>query len=376
MLMSSKVYFSDARASSRRSRLDKVRELIVRADLASVVAEGDRVAIKVHWGEPGNVAFLPPPYVRLVAEQVRKAGGLPFVTDANTLYTGMRRDAVQNLLAAAHNGYTQETLTAPVIVADGLKGRDGREVDLPGTSVGKAKIASGILDADAMVVLSHVKGHMLMGFGGALKNLGMGCATPAGKQILHSDVRPRVEAEKCRGDGACVKRCPERCIELVERSGATGAASRRVARIDAARCIGCGECTAACPHEAIPVRWKTSAEAIQRKTAEYALAAVKDKPGKVGYLNFLLQVTPDCDCCHWSDNAFVPDVGFLASNDPVAIDAASLDLVRAAPPLPGSRAEGCRGDPWRAVYDIDPNFILEHGEKLRLGSRDYKLIKV
>jgi hypothetical protein len=374
--MKTKVYFSDASAGPRRNRLDKVRALWERAGFSRLIAPGDLVAIKVHWGEPGNVGFLPVPYARAAVELVRAAGGRPFVTDTNTLYTGSRRNAAENVLAAALNGYSLASLGAPVLIADGLKGRDGREVALEGCSVRSARIASGILDADAMLVLSHIKGHMLFGFGGALKNLGMGCTTPAGKQFLHSDVRPRVDAARCQGDGLCVERCPARCIELVARPARHKGPSARVARLDGAACIGCGECTATCPHEAIPIRWKTSAEAIQRKTAEYALAAVQGKRAKVGFLNFIVQVTPDCDCCDWNEPAIVPDLGFLAGLDPVAVDTASARLVRESPPSPGSKAAGKPGDPWRAVYDIDYQIILEHAERIGLGTREHELVRV
>jgi uncharacterized Fe-S center protein len=212
---------------------------------------------------------------------------------------------------------------------------------------------------------------MLFGFGGALKNLGMGCSTPAGKQVLHSDLRPRVDPEKCHGDAICIRRCPEACIDLVD-----GARGRSVARIDEDRCVGCGECTATCPHGAIPIHWKTSGDAIQHKTAEYAWAAVSGKPGKVGYLNLIIQVTPDCDCCDWNDVPFVPDVGFAASTDPVAIDAASMDLVAGSPPSPRSKAEGTSGDPWRAVYDVDYRLILGYAERLGLGEQAYELIRL
>jgi uncharacterized protein len=376
--MTSDVFFHDARASSKKNRLQKVKELYQRSGFASRIEPGDRVAVKIHWGEPGNVGFIPPPYVRIVVDLIRESGGSPFVTDTNTLYTGMRRDAVSNLTAAAMNGFTPLTIGAPILVADGLTGRDSREVELEGTSIlGKAKIASGIFDADAMIVLSHVKGHMLFGFGGALKNLGMGCATPAGKQVLHSDVRPRVDEERCHGDGICIRSCPADCIEWVDRAEKSkGSQGKKVVKINTERCIGCGECTATCPHQAIPIQWKTSEDAIQKKTAEYALAAVKNKREKVGFINFIIQVTPDCDCCNWNDSPFVPDIGFAASVDPVAVDAASVALVEKATPIPGSRADKCKGDPWRAVYDIDHRIILAYAEEIGLGRKEHRLIKL
>jgi uncharacterized Fe-S center protein len=369
--MASKVFFHDAHATSKKSRLDKITDLFRRAGFAKGIAAGDRVALKVHWGEPGNVGFVPPPYVRTVVELVRDAGGRPFVTDTNTLYTGMRRDALDNVRAAAMNGFTAETVGAPIVVADGLIGRDFRDVEVLGSKVGKAKIASGILDADVLIALSHVKGHMLFGYAGAIKNLGMGCATPAGKQILHSDLRPRVDARLCHGDAICIKRCPENCIELV-----AAQRGQQVARIDSKRCIGCGECTAACPHGAIPIHWKTSEVDIMQKTAEYALAAVSGKPGKTGYMNFIISVTPDCDCCDWSDVPFVADVGFAASLDPVALDVASADLVKETPPTPGGKAAGKRGDPWRAVYDVDYRALFDIAEEIGLGKKEYNLIRL
>ena len=344
-----------------------------RAGMERLIARGDRVAVKVHWGEPGNVGYLHPPYVRTVVELVREAGGRPFVTDTNTLYVGMRRNAVDNLRAAALNGFTAETLGAPVMVADGLVGSDWRGVAVPGSLVGEAKIASAIVEADAMIVVSHVKSHMLFGFGGTLKNLGMGCATPAGKQVLHSDLRPQVDEDRCRGDAICVRRCPEQCIEMVARAGRRG---RKVARIDQGRCVGCGECTAACPHEAIPINWTTSADVIQRKTAEYAWAAVQGKTGKVGYFNLMVLINPDCDCCDWNETPYAPDIGLAASLDPVALDAACMDLLAAASPVPGSRAAAADGDTIRAVYDVDYRLILGFAEKLGLGSPDYQLVKL
>jgi uncharacterized Fe-S center protein len=374
--MASQVVFHDAVGSARKNRLDKLREVFERAGLAKAISAGDKVAIKLHWGESGNVGFLPVPYARTIVELVRQAGGSPFVTDTNTLYTGSRRNAVDNLQAAARNGYTAESLGAPLIVADGLLGHDHREVALSGTRAASAKIASGILDADALICLSHVKAHMLFGFGGTIKNLGMGCTPPAGKQHLHSDIRPVVDESACCGDGLCVKRCPLNCIALVDRTAHSAGGSKRIARIDLTDCTGCGECTATCPHAAIPIRWKTSSQAILHKTAEVALAALQGKSGKVGFVNCMINITPDCDCCSWNEPAFVSDVGFAASVDPVALDLASAELVCQTPPNPAGKAAASQGDPWRAVYDVDYREIFRYGQKIGLGSTDYELVRL
>ncbi len=374
--MSSKVFFHDAKGTPKKNRLEKLRELFDRSSICDIISPGDFVAIKLHWGEIGNVGFLPVPYARTIVDAVRDAGGIPFVTDTNTLYTGMRRHAVDNIRAAAMNGYALDTLGAPVIVADGLKGFDYREVPCANAPGGMAKIASAIADADAMIVLTHVKSHMLFGMGGALKNLGMGCTTPAGKQYLHSDVRPRVDLSKCDGDALCVKRCPVKCIEMIDRPDDTPGRPRKVAKIHQDQCIGCGECTSTCPHGAIPIRWKTSSEQILFKTADFAQAAVRGKTEKVGYFNCLINITPDCDCCDWNEAPFVSDVGFCASKDPVAVDVASADLVANSQPVPGSQAAQKGGDPWRAIYDIPYREIFKYAQEIGLGSLEYELIRL
>jgi len=370
----SKVYFISARSSARQNRLDKVKKVSKKAGLDGLIQQQDKVAIKAHWGEPGNVAFISPPYIATVVELVKNAGGLPFITDTSTLYTGMRQNGPENLVAAAKNGFSLTSVGAPIIVADGICGLDYRSVEIPGSVVGSAKIASGIVDSDSMIVVSHVKGHMLFGFGGALKNLGMGCATPAGKQVLHSDVLPKVDPEKCESDGICVKRCPEGCIEMVKiaKNGKT----KKVAQIDQLKCIGCGECTTVCPAGAIPIHWKTDASILMQKTAEYALAAVKNKRKKVGFVNLIIQVTPDCDCCNWDDNPIVADIGFLASTDPVAIDTASVDLIAKAKPLAESNAQSAQGDVIKSVHKVDYRKILQFAQDLGLGEQKYELIRV
>jgi uncharacterized Fe-S center protein len=368
--MKTKVYFSSARSGARLNGLKKVERLFYKAGFDAVFKDGGRAAVKVHWGEPGNTAFVPVPFVRVLAGLVRKAGARPFVTDTNALYTGMRHDAVENLKAASFNGFTMESLGAPVIVADGLCGTDHAPVRLDGKYVKEARIAGSIHHAKSMLVVSHFKGHMLFSFGGALKNLGMGCATSAGKNFLHCDVKPAVDRRKCRGDAVCVRHCPASCITL-------DAEKRAV--IDHEACIGCGECVVVCPERAIPINWKATSESIQCKTAEYALAAVKNKQGRAAYVNLLINITPDCDCCDWSDNRLVQDIGYLASTDPVAADQASIDLFNAAPALPDSDLAVNPGakDKLRALRPkIDYEIILRHAEKIGLGSREYELVKV
>jgi len=346
----------------------KTQRLFRAAGLHKCVSRNDLVAIKLHWGEVGNLAYLAPPLVRAVVDQVKDCGGKPFLTDANTLYRGGRRNAVDNILTAVQNGFALETVGAPVIVSDGLKGMDYAEVKGPGPHFETLKISSAVYHADAMIVLTHFKGHLLMGFGGAVKNLGMGCASPAGKQAMHSDLRPTVKRSLCTGCGTCLRYCPASAIRMTP---------EKKAAIRKNRCIGCGECTAVCPEGAIPIRWKSDQTTVQEKTAEYALAALHGKEGKCGFINFLNNLSPDCDCFSWNDTPIAPDVGILAALDPVAIDQASVELVNRAPGLPGSQLDDVKSkDKIRRVTGVDWQATLSHGEKIGLGSRKWKKVVI
>lgn len=361
------VFFADARARSGRSLVAKTAMLFKAAGLGQVVQKGDLVAVKLHVGEPGNLAYLRPPIVRQVVELVKQAGGRPFITDANTLYAGGRGNAVDHMHSAVGNGFAFETIGAPFIVADGLRGHEHVKVPVNGKWVSEAHVASAIAQADAMIVLTHFKGHMNTGFGGAIKNMGMGCASRSGKQIQHSTVKPKVNPDRCKGCRRCVEWCPVGALEM------TG---DRKAQVNPDVCIGCAECTITCLHSAIAIQWAEGKKgSMQEKMAEYAAAVVNSKPGRCGFMNFLIDISPDCDCAGWSDAPVVPDIGILASLDPVAIDQASVDLVNKAPGLPGTALPNTHAqDKFGEIHShVDWSVQLEHAQSLGLGSRAYNL---
>jgi uncharacterized Fe-S center protein len=354
------------RSTKKESLVKRAGNLLRVAGIKHAVGDGDLVAIKLHFGEEGNTGFVQPIFLREVVRQVRKCGGRPFLTDCNTLYRGKRGNAVDHLNCAIHNGFSHATLNAPIIIADGLDGRDGVDVPISGfRHFESVRIGAAAAHADAMVVVTHVKGHEATGFGGAIKNVGMGLGTRAAKQRMHSDLKPQVTAEKCTACGRCVKSCPVDAIRIVD----------RVAVIDYETCYGCGECVAACPYGAIGIQWKTEPEAIQEKMVEHCAGALADKDGKVVYLSFVTNVSPDCDCWSFSDASVVADIGVLASTDLVAIDQAAYDLVTQAQGLPGSRGEGLAAgvDKFREITGIDGTVMLEYAEAHAMGTRSYEL---
>lgn len=365
--MSSVVWFAPVRSVKKQSLVTRAASLLERAGLKDVVAEGDLVAIKLHFGEEGNTGYVQPVFLREIVKRVRAAGGRPFLTDANTLYRGLRHNAVDHIACAVHNGFAYATVDAPIIIADGLDGRDGIDVPLEGFKhFESVRIGSAVVHADAMVVVTHVKGHEATGFGGAMKNVGMGLGTRAAKQRMHSDLKPEIKADKCTACARCVKSCPVEAITM---------GPDRVAVIDYELCYGCGECVAACPYGAIGIQWKTEPQAIQEKIVEHVAGAVADKPGKVVYLSFVTNVSPDCDCWNFSDAPVVADIGVLASTDIVAVDQAAYDLVTGAAGLPGSRGEGLAAgaDKFSAITGIDGTVALHYAESRGLGSRTYEL---
>jgi uncharacterized Fe-S center protein len=346
--MASTVYFADLRTTFERNLLDKVGELLEKVNLPKRIKKRGTVAIKLHFGEKGNTAYVRPIFLRRIVEGVKELGGKPFLTDTNTLYGGSRSDAVSHLGTAVEHGFTFSVVGAPIIIADGL--------------VGNA--------ADSLIVVTHFKGHELTGFGGTLKNIGMGCASREGKLSQHSTLGPKVKRKACVGCGTCVEWC------------AYGAPQMRDGKafINPDTCVGCGECIAICPEGAIQIQWNEAAPGFQRKMVEYALGALKNKDKRTMFLNFVTQVSPYCDCYGYSDAPIVGDVGIFASDDPVAIDQASVDLVNAQPGSPASpytKDLSPGADKFRAVHqEVDWGVQLNYGEEMGLGMREYKLVSI
>lgn len=361
------VHYADLRTSPRQNLLDKVEALLHRAGLPGRVIRGDLVAVKLHFGEKGNTAFLRPVFVRRVVEVLKSLGAKPFVTDANTLYVGTRSDAASHLETAIQNGFDFAVIGAPLVIADGLRGNSAVRVPIRGKHFSEVSVAAEIVHADAVVALTHFKGHEISGFGGSLKNVGMGCASREGKLAQHSTLGPEVKEKLCVACGDCVPWCAQGAISMAES-----------AFIDPGRCVGCGQCILICPQGAIQVQWNESPGIMQEKMAEHCLGALVGKRDKSLFLNFVSQVSPACDCYGHADAPIVGDLGILASTDPVAIDQASVDLVNAQPGNPASALKTGLApgeDKFRGVYpQIDWSIQLAHAEALGLGSRAYRRV--
>jgi uncharacterized protein len=368
--MSTKVYFADMRAGTNENLFDKIGRLLHCCGLREKIAPGDLTAIKLHFGEKGNHAFVRPVFIRRVVEEIKDCGGKPFLTDSSTLYPGARKEAVSALTCAIENGFAYAVVGAPLIMCDGLRGHTSVDVPIDAELLRTVSIGAEIVEADALVVVSHFKCHELTGFGGALKNLGMGCSSRAGKLRQHSNVAPEVADDLCNGCGSCLGACVHGAISVLE--GKAG--------INPGLCVGCGRCISACPQKAVKVRWDQAAPLVMKKMCEFALGAVQGKREKSIYLNFITQVSPACDCYGHADAPIVNDIGICASIDPVAVDQACADLVNAAP---GNRNTALQsgfepgGDKFRGVSpDVDWEIQLKHGEKIALGTRSYELVLI
>ena len=363
----STVYFIGLRTGTDKNIFAKLRRLLEQAGFPGFICQNDLVAIKLHFGEKGTTAFIQPHYVSFIVEEVKGRKGLPFLTDTNVLYRGARDNSVDHLHTAFAHGFSPLVVGAPVIISGGLRGNTSVEVEIEKKHFRAVKLASEIEDFDRLICLTHFTAHLATGLGGAIKNLGMGLAAKSGKLAMHSTVIPFINNKKCTGCEICLKYCPAEAIRIKE----------KLALIDATCCAGCGECVATCPNGAIDIRWNESTKNLQEKVCEYAYGVMKRKQ-PILFLTFLMNITPGCDCMGFSDAHIVPDIGILASYDPVAIDQASVDLINRQQGIPGTRLKEKLGqgeDKLRAVYpNIDWTVQLRYGEEIGLGSRDYELI--
>lgn len=364
----SKVYFTNLRADINNNLLQKLEKLIKTAGIGNIDMKNKYVAIKIHFGEPGNLAYLRPNYAKVVVDTIKALGGKPFLTDANTLYVGRRKNALDHLDSAYENGYNPFTTGCHVIIADGLKGTDETLVPINGEYVKEAKIGRAVMDADVFISLSHFKGHEATGFGGALKNIGMGCGSRAGKMEMHSSGKPFVSTDTCISCGACAKNCAHSAISFPEKK----------AVIDHNRCVGCGRCIGVCPVDAVNAAVDEANDILNKKIAEYTLAVIQDKPNF--HINLVMDVSPFCDCHAENDLPIIPDIGMFASFDPVALDMACVDAANQQPVIQGSYLsdkEHIHHDHFISTHpDTNWEVCLDHAVKLGIGSKEYELIEI
>lgn len=370
----SKVYFTDFRVGLGTNLLQKLQKLCKVAGIKNIEMDGKFVAIKMHFGELGNMAFLRPNYAKAVADLVKEQGGLPFLTDCNTLYPGSRKHALEHMDCANINGFNTTTTGCQIIIGDGLRGTD--EVSIPvknGEYVKEAKIGRAIMDADVFISLAHFKGHEMTGFGGAIKNIGMGCGSRAGKMEQHSSGKPDIHEELCRGCRRCGRECGSNAITY----------ENNKAKINQELCKGCGRCIGACAYDAVYNPQWDAGDLLDRKMAEYAQAVCQNRP--CFHINLAMDISPNCDCHGENDAAILPNIGMFASFDPVALDQACVDACQQQEPMPNSQLSDNLAKPnWEHYHDhfmdSNPNVhwkeTLEHAEKIGMGTREYELLKL
>ena len=366
------VYFTDMRTTDGSSLLDKLDKLMMRAGISGIDFKEKYVAIKLHFGEPGNLSFLRPNFAKTVVDRVKALGGRPFLTDSNTLYAGRRNNGLVHLDAAYENGFSPFSTGCHVIIADGLKGTDFVEVPINGGEYLKtALIGRAVMDADIFISLTHFKGHEGTGFGGAIKNIGMGCGSKAGKAAMHSDGKPRVRENLCTGCRVCSKYCDHSAISYDK--------DTHKASVDHNKCVGCGRCVGVCNFNALGGGFGSGNLLLSCKMAEYTKAVLDGRPHF--HISIVNQVSPYCDCHNENDAAIVPDIGMFAGFDPVALDKACIDAVNAAPGIVTSvlAGKGANGheDHFTNIHpSTDWRKQLEHAEKIGIGSCEYELTEI
>lgn len=355
--MKSQVYFVSAgNCHDKQTILLRFSQLLEKSSLLDLVHKGDKVSVKMHFGEEGNTGFVKPEYLRIICDKITQKQGAPFLIDTNTLYRGKRMNSLEHLKLAEEHGFNKNGLGAEILIPEDTK-ENTFAVTINQKFIKVAKVSKPILASDALVGVAHFKGHLMTGFGGALKNIGMGSASREGKLAQHSDISPFVIIEKCTACGACEKVCPAGAIHI----------ENKKSFINSAKCIGCASCIAACKYNAIELDWEQGGSNIQEKMIEYVCAVLKEKKERAVFINFAIKITQECDCLAKDDPQIAPDVGIFASKDPVAIDKACVDLINKA----------CGKDIFKEAHPKRDGFKqLEYAAKLGLGSLAYELIEV
>ncbi len=351
-----KVYFIKSENGSTDQLLsEKLKNVIIRERLLGFIEEKDMVAVKTHFGESSRSGYPRPVFLKNLGELVREKKALPFMTETSTLYKGNRDNAVIHIEHAIRQGFGFENTGMSIIMSDGLYGDEEVEVVINGKIYKSVKLASLIVKSQALVCVSHFTGHMIAGFGAAIKNMGMGCASRKGKMNQHSTAKPQIIPGICTKCRQCVIWCPEQAVSL-------GAES---AEIDSAKCIGCGECLAVCRFDAVQYDWGATYEELQKKVVEHAFGVYKAKEGKALYINILTRISKDCDCMPVYEN-ICGDIGVLVSDDPVALDAASLDLVEK---YAGKKIS-------EMAHDIPYRYQIDYAKEIGFGDAEYDLVEV
>lgn len=373
--MAAKVYLVDARSTFGMEPMPvKFERLIDKSAILGVIEKGDRVAIKIHSGEYGNVRIPRPVFYERLVRKIKERGGKPFLTDTSVLYQRGRHDGVDHYVIAFRNGYDFATTGAPFIVADGIDGQDGEEVEINGKYLQRVRIGSAIARSQVLISVDHFTGHP-SGFGGTIKNLGMGAVCRQTKIVCHAGIRPQADPEKCTGDGICVRVCPEKAITL----------ENHLAIVDLDKCVGCGQCAVECPADALSGSLGQNQPEFQARVAEAAAGVIKHFKGKFAAISFLMDMDPDCDCTPISDLPIAPDIGIAASVDVVALDKACTDLVNEAPHYPGSKphlaSKGKDCDKFikmreERLREGGYNSYFESAERMGMGSSEYELIRL
>lgn len=351
-MIASQVFFLPSRTPDIGA--EAIQALWTAAAADMLIKKDSLIAIKTHFGEEGNTTHVSPKHIRVFVERVKAQGGMPYLTETSVLYKSRRMNAVAHTLLAYSHGFTFEAVGAPIIMSDGLRGNIEREITVNGDYYKEVPVAADAVSPDAMILVSHATGHLAAGIGAALKNLGMGLSSRKGKLNQHSKSKPHVKSDDCTACEACIQNCPVDAIALVDGK----------AKIDEAVCIGCGECITVCAYGAVGVRWDGASADLQKKMAEHAAGVVKGMKGNIIYFNFLTNMTKDCDCISEDEKPIIPDIGILASRDPVAIDMATLDLTKNAA---GKTLAAL------AFPALDPLVQIAHAERMGIGTRKYDL---